>query len=104
MLMKPARRTSWTPWVLLGLVLAGVLSYALLPSPPLEVRAASCSVGVVEDTVVASSVGTVEAEQTAVISSESVGRVTAVALRQGPVAKDAAVVTLDSTDLRADRD
>ena len=72
MLMKRARRRVW-PWIASAVVLAAA-AWLLLPESPLPVRVLPVTVGIVEETVVASSVGTVEAERDAVLAANTAAR------------------------------
>ncbi len=104
MQLERKSRRRW-PWIAGILVFAGgIVALPLLPKAPLPIDTTTCTLGAVEDTVTGSSVGTVEAEQTAIITAEVTGRVAAITIRQGDAAKDAIVMEIDPTDLKAERE
>ncbi|MBI4563958.1 MAG: efflux RND transporter periplasmic adaptor subunit [Planctomycetes bacterium] len=70
----------------------------------MPVKTTRCTMGPVEETVVASSVGTVEPEQTAVVSAEVSGHVVEIKLRHGRAAQGTPIVLLDRNDLEAERE
>ncbi len=105
MQLERIRPRRW-PWITAGAVLLvgalGVLTN--LPKPPLPVDVTVVAPGLVEETVTGSSVGTVEADQTAIVTAEVAGRVKAIHLRQGDAKAGARIVELDTTDLDAERE
>jgi len=104
-MQMPLRRSRvrW-PWVAVGgVVVVAIGAMALSPARRLKVRTAACSRGVVEETVVSSSVGTVEARQTAAVAAEVGARVAEIRVRQGPVKKGDPVVLLDPAEFEAER-
>lgn len=99
---SPRRR--W-PWLLLALAVIAVAGVLLLrEGAAVKVRIATPTQGLIEETVVASSVGTVEPEQTAAVSAEVEGRVAEIRLRHGSAAKGAPIVLLDRRDLETRRE
>jgi HlyD family secretion protein len=71
---------------------------------PVRVRFAHPQRGRVEEIVTSNSVGSVEPLKNAVVSSEIVGRVKAVHVRQGEVKEGQLIFELDSRDLEAERE
>ncbi len=103
--MNRSRRGRAWPWLLLVLVLAGTaIAFLMRPEAPLKVRTQHPTTGTVEESVVASSVGTVEPLQTASVSAEVAGRVTAIRIRQGPADAGAPIILLDQEDLEGQRE
>jgi HlyD family secretion protein len=86
-----------------SVIVLAVVAIALTPSRRLIVRPGTCTRGVVEETVVSSSVGTVEARQTASVAAEVGARVADIRVRQGRVAKGDPVVLLDPAEFEAER-
>ena len=97
-----------TPRWLIGLIilvaLGGILAIASSGPKPVRVRFARLKKGRVEEIVTSNSVGSVEPLKNAVVSSEIVGRVKAIHVRQGEVKEGRLIFELDSRDLEAERE
>jgi HlyD family secretion protein len=98
--MQRPRRRRWPLLAIPALVVVAILALPFLPKSPLPVETAALAVGLCEETVTGSSVGTVEAEQTAVVAGEVGGPVASIRVRQGPVRKGDVIVTIDPEEFR----
>ncbi len=98
------RRRSW----LIGFFVLVALGIALAVSfngrNPIRVRIIHAALDRVEDIVTANSVGSVEPEKTAVVASETTGRILRARVRQGEVEAGQVVFEIDSRDLEAERE
>lgn len=102
--MQRPRRRRWPLVAVPAVMVAAILALPFLPKAALPVDSAVISPGLCEETVNGSSVGTVEAEQTAAVSGEVGGIVAAIRVRQGPVKKGESVVSIDPEETRTQRE
>jgi HlyD family secretion protein len=94
-------------WVIAFFVLvAFAIAVAITASggKPIRVRFAHPARGRVEEIVTSNSVGSVEPIKNAIVSSEIVGRIQTIHVRQGEVKQGQIVFELDSRDLEAERE
>lgn len=95
------RRGWWAAGLLLLLATGGAVAL-WSGRPSLRVRVLSPLRGRIEQIVTATTVGTVEADRSAVVGAEMSGRILSIAVRQGTVREGQIVVTLDSSELEAE--
>ena len=102
---RPVRRArKWILGFFILVALGVVLSILSGGGKPVRVRFAHPARGRVEEIVTSNSVGSVEPIKNAVVSSEIVGRVKAILVRQGEVKGGQPIFELDSRDLEAERE
>lgn len=99
------RRTRF--WILgffLLVALGVAITIAYSGGKPVRVRFAHPSRGRVEEIVTSNSVGSVEPVKNATVSSEILGRIQTIHVRQGDVKRGQVIFDLDSRDLEAERE
>lgn len=85
-------------------LLTAVVGVVLLwPKPSVPVSVVRPQMGLVEEIVSGTTVGSVEAQRSASICAETSGRVIQISVREGPVKKDQEVIRVDSSEIQSER-
>ena len=107
--MKQKNRLAW--FGIPALLLVGATSAAFLynrTEKPVRVKITHPQIGIVEEIITSSSVGTVEPRRTSTVSAETSGRVLEIKIRPGHkegshVSQSAAVILIDDSDIIAEQ-